>query len=1185
MTDKNASALAQEEEVKLLRCRRAGYKGKITSTIKLAQDNLDPDNISNCSKLIESYLDKVQELDCQINSIICEDDSEDEIEDSVVNEIDKQSAYTLRIKSQLTEYVTACQSVERKGGYAKVTAGVDVVNAGGSLVRLPQLQCDTFNGEGSNQLEFHTFITQFKNIIDSRNNVSDSIKFTYLRSYLKGYASKIVQHLMVNDENYKVALDLLNNEFMNENELVENLFIKLLALKPKYDTDYLGTKMFINDVRCLISDLGKHKVDLIGDVSANKLISHMVFHKLPNHFQQELVRMLANYYPSIDQIFDNYVDVIRTLSLRHVKSTADTKPQFSKHANKTFYNDKVPFNKFSNNTISRSGTVKNAVFEKSPSSFSKNTDKNESAKFCKFCTSIGHTMFKCVKYQTLSERKARCDDLNMCTNCTSQKHASDKCTSALDFKCIYCGSNKHISAMCAKIDEKISTYFCLNSATDSGETFLLPFIRIKVHFGDHSTFVNCLVDTGSQRSYVSSDVLKQLNLKPNKKHDFTVSTFINSTEKSFSNQSLSLDFGNHRKNFVIPFLVDDDLDISFKIDGLTEAYGNISKKHRLNSMVENDHVKLDGLLGVDALQCFKSFSMVPCLGGVAFQLLDSIIPFGNIDNFLSVPQLESKYSKNCVTIQPEVPNNVEPQVQVNKSIVNFVLNPSKTFFDPIGSVLTDSQVDDRLDKMFSVESLGIVEKMSDYDTEQIEKFNSGVTFENGKYNVVLPWKESISDVQSNFHVCKNILDRVCCDLKNKDLYENYDKVLQEQVSTGIIEKVEFNENDNIFIPHRPVIKVDEQCTTKLRIVLNCSLKTKKGPSLNESAYHGVDLLNNLTELLIKFRFGTYFMMSDLRRAFLQIMLSEESDRKKFHILWYDSNGKLIAYRYRTIVFGFSSSPFILHQVIKLHLQKYPYDLCSKVLDKNMYVDNLLVSGNDRNELLNIYQQSNVRMQEGGFDLLSWSSNDKNLTERFQNDERACVHNSPFEKVLGYNYCPSSDQISIAKFDTKITGTTITKRIVLSYTASIFDPVGFASPISVRSKFIMNELWKRKLEWDDPVPTDILVEWEKLKCDLDELPKLKFDRHAYDEKIQLIFFCDASKKAYGFSCYARSENNDAVKSQLIFSKAKVAPNKHKLPTLELLSAFLAIKCMSLILSALEGKVSEIIVCLDAQVALS
>ena len=114
---------------------------------------------------------------------------------------------------------------------------------------------------------------------------------------------------------------------------------------------------------------------------------------------------------------------------------------------------------------------------------------------------------------------------------------------------------------------------------------------------------------------------------------------------------------------------------------------------------------------------------------------------------------------------------------------------------------------------------------------------------------------------------------------------------------------------NVSIPHRPVLKTEENVITKIRIVLNCSLKIKNFPSLNESAYQGIDLLSNLFELLLKIRNDKYLMMSEIKHAFLSIKLKTDEDKNKFSNFWIDSSGNLEAYRYRTIVFGYISSPF------------------------------------------------------------------------------------------------------------------------------------------------------------------------------------------------------------------------------------------------------------------------------------
>src|ERR1700755_2901316 len=53
----------------------------------------------------------------------------------------------------------------------------------------PPLECDYFEGSSKDKFEFHTFLTQFNTIIDSKA-YSNSVKLSYLHTYLKGYARK-----------------------------------------------------------------------------------------------------------------------------------------------------------------------------------------------------------------------------------------------------------------------------------------------------------------------------------------------------------------------------------------------------------------------------------------------------------------------------------------------------------------------------------------------------------------------------------------------------------------------------------------------------------------------------------------------------------------------------------------------------------------------------------------------------------------------------------------------------------------------------------------------------------------------------------------------------------------------------------------------------------------------------------
>ncbi|GFY24395.1 pro-Pol polyprotein [Trichonephila clavipes] len=116
---------------------------------------------------------------------------------------------------------------------------------------------------------------------------------------------------------------------------------------------------------------------------------------------------------------------------------------------------------------------------------------------------------------------------------------------------------------------------------------------------------------------------------------------------------------------------------------------------------------------------------------------------------------------------------------------------------------------------------------------------------------------------------------------------------------------------------------------------------------------------------------------------------------------------------------------------------------------------------------------------------------------------------PSSKVLGIPWDVVHDYFTI---DVKgllqlDTSKPITKRIVLQSAGKIYDPVGFLSPYTIRLKCLLQELWLRKLSWDDELPPDI---------------------HA--------------SKAYGAAAFLRVKHKDRVSVDLVTSKSRVAPLK-------------------------------------------
>ena len=91
-----------------------------------------------------------------------------------------------------------------------------------------------------------------------------------------------------------------------------------------------------------------------------------------------------------------------------------------------------------------------------------------------------------------------------------------------------------------------------------------------------------------------------------------VNTFLEAEYKDFIETGVPVNFEQGCGNFTVPFLLSDDVDLTYRIDGLSNAHANLSSSFKLAENFESDEVHMEGLLGIDAIQYFKLYEIVPC---------------------------------------------------------------------------------------------------------------------------------------------------------------------------------------------------------------------------------------------------------------------------------------------------------------------------------------------------------------------------------------------------------------------------------------------------------------------------------------------------------------------------------------------------------------------------------------------
>lgn len=141
-----------------------------------------------------------------------------------------------------------------------------------------------------------------------------------------------------------------------------------------------------------------------------------------------------------------------------------------------------------------------------------------------------------------------------------------------------------------------------------------------------------------------------------------------------------------------------------------------------------------------------------------------------------------------------------------------------------------------------------------------------------------------------------------------------------------------------------------------------------------------------------------------------------------------------------------------------------------------------------------------------------------------------------------------------------------KKAVLSKIAHLYDPLSLISPVTIRAKMFIQDLWLARVEWDEPLNAELQHRWEVFQQQLSSLSRLNIPRWInilpLTTSIELRGFLDASYLAMATTIYARVvTDSKEVRVNLVCAKTKVAPLKRlMIPRLELTSALMLSRLM-------------------------
>lgn len=224
---------------------------------------------------------------------------------------------------------------------------------------------------------------------------------------------------------------------------------------------------------------------------------------------------------------------------------------------------------------------------------------------------------------------------------------------------------------------------------------------------------------------------------------------------------------------------------------------------------------------------------------------------------------------------------------------------------------------EQVKQFWELESIGILPN----ERTVHDKFLEYIHQVERRYEVNLPWREHHRLSPDNYEVAINRLNSALKRLKKTpELFKKYNHIIEEQSERDIVSDVDLNAPVAVgkldYLPHHPIIRANKD-TTKVRIVYDASCKST-GPSHNDCLHSGPSLISEIPDVLVRFSYHKVALVSDIEKIFLMVQVAEP-DSCAIRFLWvddpYSDSPKVIVKRFNRVVFGVTSSPFLLNGTV------------------------------------------------------------------------------------------------------------------------------------------------------------------------------------------------------------------------------------------------------------------------------
>ncbi|XP_062714008.1 uncharacterized protein LOC134290819 [Aedes albopictus] len=1164
-----------EEQLKTLSHQRGAVKGKLTrvkSAIEHSDGAPNP-NIMNLhflglhQKTIEQSYREYNEFQNLIHALPL---SEERRAEQEAKYIEFETMYTdLSIRLSMLMEAATKQKEEQEAATKKnvvaVAAPPSSVTLGTAMPYLPPLQAPLPTFDGSYERWF-SFKSMFTTIMNRYPHEDPAIKLYHLRNSLVGPVAGIIDQDIVNSNDYNAAWQFLTDRFEDRRIIIDK-HIECLFNLPRITKDSSANLRKLLDV-------------------CNKNIE-----------------ALRNLNLRLEGLGEQMV--INIISSRMDKATRVAWETRQKPGTLPSYKDTIAFlqeqckviEKIESNTKVESVKPKAVVKAHTLVNTSELKTDTKSELKCAVCKNA-HELWKCESFKKMnvSEKYNTLKKSGCCFNCLQRGHRTNGCTST--HSCRDCGKRHHSSLHTNEVPGSRTSDSVVTAAPNTAHEDTRPLrkdsdVGTQVDTPKVGTGTTLSVNVGCQtKQKLLSTAVVRVRGSNSVVYPCRVLLDSASTEHFVTERFANL-------------VAQKKEPVDYTVSGLNGTNTRIRRLARLTieSRTGDFHADLEFLVAPRITGDIpeRSFSVAAWPIPVDVKLADpEFNRRGRIDMLVGAEIFWDVVKSNQLKLGSNLPLLTDTEFGW---VAGGIVPSDAPVIARSFCQTADEDLSEILRSFYQLEACDEIQHPNQLSDERcVEHFReTHQRDQNGRYYVRHPFNDRKNELGDSLPAATKrffSLERRLA--REPAIKEQYASFMREYETLGHMSAVTVNENEApnsaYYIPHHCVVK-PTSTSTKLRVVFDGSSASSSGVAINDALMSGPNIQNDLFSILLNYRSYRYVFTVDVVKMFRQVGVLPPDTRYQ-RIVWrYDRNEPLVVYELSTVTYGLASSAFqatmALRQVSDDHQHEYPQ--AARVIKKSTYMDDVIGGAHTIQEACTLQQEVSGLLAKGCFGTHKWCANRPEILQHVEKEHRGTDFkvgdaDSIVTKTLGVVWNPLDDWFSFSVVPGNTEATT--KRKILSEVAKIYDLLGLVGPVITAAKLILREVSVLQVDWDDPVPQDIIHKWRCFRDELSCLNSLRVPRWISTEgvtSIQLHGFSDASDVAYGACLYTRViQENGTVTMHLICSKSRILPKKTgkckpiTTPRAELLGAVLLSRLTERAIAAIDIDFESVNLWTDSQI---